>query len=394
MLPCRAVAPRYPQPDRHAVPDRTGVYVFKQRRSPYYNVEAFINGKKIRKSLRTPELTTANKLAIDWHKRLLKEARQTGRRLDRVGTDPTVAEVFDSYRLTLEAGPRAYADQKWSPIESFWRTIDVKDVTDHTFDKFYDWRRARKTRQKTVLRNHSLHKDAMVIRQVLKFAKKKRHISTLPEIPKVGTIKPNPPPPLTEPEWQHLRAISQERIAKAPNDRTKQQRVDCDHFMRLMVASCARVGEIHDDKSGEGLRFRDCRYRLAPDGKRHVLVCTVTGKRGQRDIVAGTDAVEVVSQRAGKPEDLIFSHHSRDALRELLIAAHLRTDNKGRVRNAKALRSTAICLALLSGRDVVFVAKNAGTSVDVISRYYTKYLTAEMSIRESHPIEIPVSVGR
>jgi integrase len=61
----------------------------------------------------------------------------------------------------------------------------------------------------------------------------------------------------------------------------------------------------------------------------------------------------------------------------------------------KALRSTAICGALLAGRDVVFVAKNAGTSsVDIISRYYTKHLSAEMSVRESHPIEIDGAEGR
>jgi integrase len=152
----------------------------------------------------------------------------------------------------------------------------------------------------------------------------------------------------------------------------------------MLVASCARVDEIRN------LRFRDCRFRTTDDVKGVLLVCTVTGKRGTRDIVADADAAEVIQDRHGNAGDLIFPHHSRDAFRELLVEAKLRTDNRGRVRNAKALRSTAICLALLKGKDIVFVSKNAGTSIEVISRYYSKYLTAEMAVRTSHPVELPV----
>src|SRR5689334_14778773 len=95
---------RKPESERHPVPDRAGVYVFKRARSAFYQAETFLDGRKARKSLRTDRLVTAFKLSVDWHKRLLKESRVTpSRKLDRLGSDPTIAELYDSWRLTLAA---------------------------------------------------------------------------------------------------------------------------------------------------------------------------------------------------------------------------------------------------------------------------------------------------
>jgi hypothetical protein len=193
---------------------------------------------------------------------------------------------------------------------------------------------------------------------------------------------------LTAGEWDHLKTISQQRIDTAPNERTRLRRIDTDHFMRFMVASCGRVDEIL------GLRFSDCRYRLSDDGKQTVLVCRVTGKRGTRDLVAEDDAADVISLREGKPDDMVFAEHHRDAFRELLIAAKLRTDKFGNERNFKSLRATAISRLVLARKPLDFIARNAGTSITMIDLYYAKRLTAEMHIHKSHPIEVPVSEGR
>jgi hypothetical protein len=384
--------PRKPERERHPVPDRKGVYVFLRPRSSFYQAETFIDGRKARKSLRTDRLPTAFKLAIDWHKRLLKEARATpSRKLDRLASNPTLAELYESWRLTLTESKDTYAAAKWNPIEPYWRTIEVADVTAATFRNFYQWRKRRKTPQGTVPKNHSIHKGVMVIRQVLKYAIEEGHLATLPPIPKVGQIEANPRPWLTESEWQHLRAVSQRRIKKATNARTKQQRIDCDHFMRFMVASCGRVDEIRC------IRFRDCRYRVAK-GKRvdDVLLVTVTGKRGTRDLVADFDAVNVINERSigtgRQANDLVFPEHHRDAFRELLDAAKLRRDKWGNLRNFKSLRATAISRQVLAGKDLLFIARNAGTSLAMIDTFYARRLSAEMHIRESHPVEGEASV--
>jgi hypothetical protein len=93
---------------------------------------------------------------------------------------PTVAEVFAHYRSTLTLSKRRYADMKWGPIQHFWRAIDITEIAAQTFRDFYAWRRKQKTPQKTTITNHSLHKDRMVIRQILKFAVEEGHLPSLP----------------------------------------------------------------------------------------------------------------------------------------------------------------------------------------------------------------------
>jgi hypothetical protein len=172
-------------------------------------------------------------------------------------------------------------------------------------------------------------------------------------------------------EWQHPLTVSQKRIQKAPNTRTKQQRIDTDHFMRFMVASCGRVDEIR------GIRFRSCRYRAGKGDTPDVLLVTASGKRGIRDLLADIDAVGIVTERLGKADDLMFPEHHREAFRELLDAAGLRKDRHGNLRNFKSLRATAISRQVLSGKDLIFVARNAGTSLVMVDTFYARRLSAE-----------------
>ena len=355
--------------------------------SPFYQTRAFIDGRQRSKSTQTTDIRTAFRIAESWYKQELRGAPT--RAVDRLGLDPVVGDLFDGFRATLDKKRQAEADKRWGPIRAYWAAVRAVEVNAKTFRDFFNWRRRGAKERGTEVGAHTLSKDVTLVRQVLKFAVAEEQLDRLPAIPKPGTIESNPRPWLSPAEWDHLRAVSKQRIAEAPNARTGQQRTNLDHFMRFMVASCARVDEVRR------LRYRDCRYRLSADGKTpEVLVCTVTGKRGTRDLVAESDAVEIVLTRDGKADDFVFAEHHRDALRELFIAASLRTDVSGRTRNSKSLRCTAISLAVLAGKDVAAVAKNAGTSLAMINDFYIKRLSAEMFIRESHPVEIPVSAGR
>jgi hypothetical protein len=60
----------------------------------------------------------------------------------------------------------------------------------------------------------------------------------------------------------------------------------------------------------------------------------------------------------------------------------LRDGNLGQKRTIYSLRHTAIMFRLLYGRgiDLLTLARNARTSVDMIERFYASNLTAEMNI--------------
>jgi hypothetical protein len=376
--------------ERHPHPAHPQLYVFRRPRSRFYYAETCVDSRKDRRSLKTDRLGTALKLAGEWFRDLQRAtaAQDKDRRIDRLSSDPTIGELFASWRASLPAAKRPYHDTKWGAVGPFWRAVLVTDVTPKLFREYYLRRRRVETQYGKPPTNGTLKKDAILLRLIMSHAVEEGFIPRLPIIPSPGKIGTNPRPWLTAGEWDHLKTISQQRIDTAPNERTRLRRIDTDHFMRFMVASCGRVDEIL------GLRFSDCRYRLSDDGKQTVLVCRVTGKRGTRDLVAEDDAADVISLREGKPDDMVFAEHHRDAFRELLIAAKLRTDKFGNERNFKSLRATAISRLVLARKPLDFIARNAGTSITMIDLYYAKRLTAEMHIHKSHPIEVPVSEGR
>jgi hypothetical protein len=344
--------------------------------SPFYQARAFIDGRQRGTSTKTTDIRTAYRVAESWYRQERRAGQ--GAAIDRLSVDPILADVYRGYVSALEKRKRPEVEKRWSPIEDFWKNVRLIEIGPKTFRDFYVWRR----RHTKDIGAHTLHKDNVLVRQVLKYGIEQEMLDRLPIIPKPGKINTNPRPWLTESEWQHLRAVSRTRIdAARGNGRLLQQRIDTDHFMRFMVSSCGRVNEIR------GVRFRDCCYRLSETGAGNVLICAVTGKSGPRNVVADADAVEIISAREGKPDEFVFSEHHRDCFRELLIAAKLRTDAEGLTRNFKSLRATAISRLVLAGKDLMFISRNAGTSIQMIDTYYAKRLIAEMSVRESHPIE-------
>ncbi len=367
--------PRTKVTEQHRHPKFPRLVIDLRTNSRFYQARTFLDGKLVQKSTKTTNLPTAFKLAEDWYRRLLRASVSFGMAhpIARLTADPTMAEVFSTYRTGLSAKKQAYAAQKWGPIADYWKALLVREVSTQTFRDFFVWRRRKH------VSNHTLHKDVVLVRQVLKRALEDQQLTALPLIPKVGEIDKNPRPWLTPAEWRVLLRASEKRIrAAASNKRLRQQRQDTHDLMVFLVHSMCRVGEVLS------LRFRDCRLDKNEDGDK-CLICEVSGKRGIRTVVALLGAASVYERRLKQANDrdaLIFPEHHRDAFRELLEAAHLRTDPKsGFERNYKSLRATSISYRILNNPNLNLqvIARNAGTSVVMIDEFYAKRLTAEMN---------------
>jgi integrase len=362
--------------ERHPLPKYPRLTVQLRSNSKFYQAVTYLDGKLRQASVKTTHLPTAFKLAEDWYKREARASVAFGRQhpIQQLTTDATLAELYRSYVAELGKPQRAYAAMKWGPIADFWRARTLSTVSTHTFKEFYAWRRKGKS-----LKNHTLHKDVVLLRQVLKHALNNELLDHLPHIPPVGKIEANPRPWLTKNEWEHLRRVARKRIDDAPNQRTRQQRQDVYDLMMFLLNSMLRVDELYT------LRFSACRVDKNKDGDQ-MLLCEVTGKRGTRTVVAQRGAVWVYEARlkaaksANDTSDLMFPHRSTDACRELLEAAGLRRDRFGFTRNLKSLRATSISFRLLDQPDLnlQIIARNAGTSVQMIDQFYAKRLTAEM----------------
>ena len=365
--------------ERHKHPKYPRLTILLRADSKYYQAITFLDGKPKQGSLKTSQLPAALKLAEDWYKRELRSSVTFGRQhpIAKLTTDPTKGELFKAYLNDLPRTKQPYALQKWGPIQHFWRARLLSDVTTATFKQFYTWRRSRGTDAES-LSNNSLHKDVTLVRQILKHAVNDSLLTQVPVIPPSGKIDANPRPWLTLSEYKHLVEVGIQRIGTAPNARVREQRRDLHELIGFLHHSMMRVGELRN------LRYRDCKVMENKDEDTY-LVCEVTGKRGTRTCVTRTNCAVIYEQRVERlnpePDDLVFEHHSRDAFRELLVAAKLRTDARGFERNLKSIRATAISHMLLFNKNVnlLMVARNAGTSVAMIDQFYARRLRARQT---------------
>jgi hypothetical protein len=257
--------------ERHSHPKYARLSIQLRSNSAFYQAVTFLDGKLRQNSTKTRELATAFKLAGDWYARELRASVTFGHQhpIDRLTGEPLVGEVFRDYRRTLSGEKGAFVDWRWSPIQEFWRTIKLREVTALTFRDFYRWRR----RRTKGIKAHTLHKDVVLIRQVFKYALEQALVDQLPAIPKPGKIDANPRPWFTKDEWAHLVNLSRLRIKEAgKNPKLHRQREALDDFIWWLHASMMRVNEARN------VRVRQCRSVLEGDPP-HLLV-DVKGKTG------------------------------------------------------------------------------------------------------------------
>lgn len=81
-----------------------------------------------------------------------------------------------------------------------------------------------------------------------------------------------------------------------------------------------------------------------------------------------------------KDDDKLFTTPHRHGMAKLLEAAKLRTDSKGRLRNAKTLRHTSLMFRFLYETEIRphELATIAGTSSTVLEQYYLRHITAQL----------------
>ena len=244
----------------------------------------------------------------------------------------------------------------------------------------------------------------MTLRKVLKYAHSLNHIETIPSMPSVK-IKKRSRGSFTPTEYVRLirsarRLVgsqvlsSTETIPKRfwiiPRYRTYPS--DLAHAIAFMVNSFIRPSDI------KTLRHR---HVETIKGQHNYLRLTLPEtKAHDAPIVTLRPAVRLyehmfkrqVALGFGKPTDYLFlpGERNRDyalavlgwMFRHLLETLGLREGPHGHPRTLYSLRHTAITLRLLygTGIDMLTLARNARTSIEMIERHYASALTAERNI--------------
>lgn len=279
-------------------------------------------------------------------------------------------------------------------VVKFWRefsgTKSIENVGDKELKDYVDWRRDYYSRQKKLPRNaklvptdKTLQWEIMLGKAILKWAtelglrgnKPRPSFSFTPKIKRAR-------PAFELHEYRILWRTMLKRIRDAKNERWKKSRELLRDYVLLLSNSGIRVGEANNLKIRDVTSFTDVK------GRRSYRVI-VKGKTGERDVILRASAATHVDRllqhrKDAKSDDWLFAMFdgSRiitliDQFDEVLKQGGITHNSHGEPYTLYSLRHFYAVMALRKGIGVFEVARNMGTSVQMIQSYYGKQATAQ-----------------
>ena len=247
----------------------------------------------------------------------------------------------------------------------------------------------------------TVHQYFVIVRKVFKCAVELGYISELPKLPEVE-VKGGVRSPFSAGEYSLLmrrsKAMIGARHPEATPELVKKRGIRHDHMVftpdtyaaiRLMVNSFLRPGDLRT------LKHKQVTIARQKDSV-YLRLTLPTMKGHSAPVVTLVPAVRVYEwlkrQRNNSPGDYVFLPEVSNRKYALSVLGFqfewllndlgLREDQNGRTRTLYSLRHTAIMLRLLYGKniDLLTLARNARTSVEMLNRFYASTLVPEQNI--------------
>ena len=349
----------------------------------------------IRRSTGTENQYDAAQIACDWY----DEARFR----QRMGLAPEVLRFRDiatvavtEMRRDIDAGTakRVFVDY-CAAIERylipFFGDKYLANITHADIAEFEAWRNTQMGRRPAT---STLLTYASAWSRITTLAIQRGWISAhtpVPHLTATGGIKSKSRPAFTAEEIQRLREFMRGWVVYTGRTRNVEMRLLLCDYVELLVLTGIRHGT-----EAMRIRWRHCEWHR--DGSARYLRIWVSGKTGERWLIAKNEAVTVLERLcerdaacAGKTLDAVFAaridklvfefsdgtqpYHFNAAFSRLLQNAVIERDGTGAKRTLYSLRHTYATLELLSGTDIHTLARQMGTSVLMLERFYSK-LTA------------------
>ena len=388
--------------------------IFLTNASCYWQVRCFFKGKTYTKSLKTHRRKEALRLARDYYNTML--IRVYGEEyIERTPTDQCLfrslvpkVEAIEEARVKrgdLSAGGlRIFRNRMDKNVLPFFGDMPVEAVDYGTLNDFVTYISKGKASPTTI------SQYLTAVRRVMTYAASKSIIKSLPVFPKIKIID-SPRSSFSAGEYLSLYRAAKlcigEDVPISKTEASKWQMGKLDrHFyvpeelrwvVRFMVNSFIRPTDLrHLQHQHVEIVRNDYTYlRLnLPESKKH-----------DRPIVTMAAAVGVYekllhhaqSNGYGGRHDYLFMPHITDrkkaieqlaaCFKHVLISAKLdKSPKDGKQRTLYCLRHTSITFRLRYGEgiDLITLARNARTSVEMIERFYSSNLSAEMNIGMLH----------
>lgn len=211
--------------------------------------------------------------------------------------------------------------------------------------------------------------------------------SSIPEI-KTSGVKSKRRPDFTLDDWRKITSNLRHWVSRATSAKNKQYRELMRDYVMILANTGIRTGK-------EAMELRWDQLRFHKDGKGEYLVIAVSGKTGERELVARHGCVEFFKRIQSRFtdlaslsfEDLVRSRNHSYVFRlangkrpenfchlfeDFLSEVGLLTDKHGNKRTLYSLRHTYATLQLVLGKVPIHqLAKQMGTSIQMLEQHYS-----------------------
>jgi len=283
-------------------------------------------------------------------------------------------------------------------VAAFWRayagTKPIEALDDKLLNGYVGWRKAYYHGIAVLPKNarpdpadKTLQWEIMLGKLLIRFAHEQGYrgnkpLPTFTFVPKRKRVRPA----ITLNDFTVMQRQIQAHVLDAKNRRERESRLLLHDYVLVLALSGMRVGEAN------ALRMRDVEAIMDGDGRPNVQF-HVRGKTGARVVVPHIDAkraVDDLSARRGewKEDDYLFAMPGggriitlADQFDAFMAKAGLTHNSAGEKYTLYSLRHFYAVRAIQRDVDIYTIARNMGTSVQMIEQYYGKSATPQSRAR-------------
>ena len=368
---------------------RKGISIYKTELSQYWFARIWVNDERKYYVRTTKETSRVDAIeSLDEIVENLKKSNTIGG-VPKIRVFSHYCDLLNKQQKNMSGKTRstrfAYDDEKIinrkiDGIKEYFGNREVSSIK--TYD-IRDYLNVLDENRKKPLSPSSKKKHTTIIAKILKVAYEKEVIDKLPIIPNVS-IKDNPRPSFNDKEYALLLKTTRDEISKGSNVRGVLIKEEFYYFIVFMTHSFLRPTE----SEIFSIKFEDIKVKDNPK----TLEIRVEGKTGFRTASTMPNAVDFYNKLIElrpeyKTEDYLFFNdypNRTTAIKNvnrifnyILEVADLKNTKEGTTRTTYALRHYALQTRLIKSKGKVNIfnlAKNAGTSVEQLERFYLKNL--------------------
>lgn len=343
-------------------------------------------------STKTPVQREAERFALDLYEQLYLQVKGGGSLRPR-----TFRQVFEEWQAATATIALSRQGRAVTPtVERVKRyALDyfgarrMREISSREIEEYWLWRKRNFARKPPT--SGTLQRERTCLAALFRFAFERGHIEAVPALggPRAAVVRRST---FTLDEWRQLIGAARQWVREGEKKATARDRMVARESFLVLANTGMRVGELRH------LRWSDLRTVQTTEGPR--LVAWVRGKTGSRECVfqSGSDAYvkrlyDLRTAELGKPperDSLVVCHRDGSAIRtmrrsfaSLLEFAKLPVQRDGMNRTIYSLRHFYATQRLSHETSPFLLAKQMGTSVEMLERFYGQTVTSSLAAQVS-----------